>query len=276
MLEDVENQVRLKINPWPEFSTASYRYFLKNEKHITRICNHYVLIFMLENTLFFTENGIKIALKKNEWYVQKPGLLQKGTIGCPSPSYFYIHFYAEEVDLNNLKELNNVSYVSITLLKSGLFDIKSLKPLLEELDYCYKYRPHDILSLQSIFLSIINTITLSNTRKEGKDLAWLITQYITENYNKDISCKHIADKFHISTEYLNQKLKQSYGLTPGQYLRKIRMARANDLLSNTDHTLSFIASEIGYHDITVFYKAFKKQCSMSPGRWREISRGLHK
>lgn len=275
MLEEEIKLVKLKSNPWPEFCASSYRHFFKEEKHITRICNYYVLIFMLERALLFTEDGTEIELKKGEWYIQKPNLLQQGMKGNPAPSYFYIHFNAEE-EIDNLNKTirNKEDKTAIILIKRGLFDIKLLKPLFEQLDYSYKNKPHDILSGQSIFLSILKNITITTTTEEGNGLAQKVTQYISGNYNKDINCRSMSEVFNFSTEYINRKVKQFCGLTPGQYLHQFRITRAKELLANTDHTLSYITSAIGYHDTTVFYKAFVKQTAMSPGEWRKKSRGI--
>jgi len=233
---------------------------------------------MLERNLLFLEDGTKIELKKGEWYVQRPNLLQQGSEGSLTPSYFYIHFYAEGeiLDIESDPSIRNIFDDTIIILrKRGSFDIKLLKPLFDQLDYCYKNKPYDMLNEQSIFLSLLNFITISVHKEESNGLAWQITQYISQNYYNDINCTMLSSKFHFSTEYINRKVKQYCGQTPVQYLQQIRIARAKDLLSNTDHTLSFITSEIGYHDTTVFYKAFKKQTGMSPGVWRERSRGLN-
>jgi AraC-like DNA-binding protein len=223
---------------------------------------------MLERTLSFAEDKKDIELNKGDWYVQRPGLLQQGISGSPAPSYFYIHFTAEELGIADENR------PCVVLAKRGLFDHKLLRPLFDQLDYCSRLKAHDIMGIQSIFLSILNSISFWPHSEDGLGLGYKITQFISENYNKDIRCEVLADRFHFSTEYINRKVKQYSGLTPGQYLQQIRIARAMELLSNTDQILSLIAAEVGYHDTTVFYKAFRKQSGMSPGDWREKSRGM--
>lgn len=277
-MNDLDSDViHLRIPPWPEMTGSSYRYFLQNEKHITRICEHFVLIFMLERTLFFTEDNREIVLGKGEWYVQRPGLLQQGILGSPAPTYFYIHFLAQEADFEtlpyqhpNLKETGP----NVLLFRRGIFDHRYLKPLFDQLDYCYKTKPHDILASQAIFLTILNSIATRPQLVAGGGLGEEITRYLSENYSYDIRCDALAEKFHFSTEYINRKMKQYSGMTPVQYLQQIRITRAMDLLANTDHTLSYIAAEVGYHDSTVFYKAFHKLEGMSPGEWRKKSRRM--
>ncbi|MDF2485158.1 MAG: hypothetical protein K0R46_1326 [Herbinix sp.] len=277
MVERDQEVISLMVPPWPEFIGASYRYFLQGEKHITRICEHYVLIFMLDRTLFFTEDKRSIELHKGEWYIQRPGLLQQGESGSPAPSYFYIHFNAAPTAVADLLYQSippKEGTSQLLLLKQGLFDHKYLKPLFDQLDYCYRMKTYDILGNQAIFLTILNSLASWPQMASGRGLGNEITRYLTENYNKDIRCDTLAEEFHFSTEYINRKVKQCSGLTPVQYLQQIRIARAMELLSNTDHTLAYIASEVGYHDTTVFYKAFHKQTDISPGEWRMKSRRL--
>lgn len=277
MTDKVREIIHLQIPPWPKMTGASYRYFLQNEKHITRICDHYVLIFMLDRTLLFTEDNKEISLHKGEWYVQRPGLLQQGKSSSPAPSYFYIHFTAQE-DNSKDRFIQN-SYPgemdsNVHLYKQGSFDHRYLKPFFEQLDYCYKTKPYDILGIQSIFLTLLNSIATWPQVAPGQELGNEITRYLIENYNKDISCDTLAKEFNFSTEYINRKLKQYSGMTPVQHIQQLRITRAMDLLANTDHTLAYIAAEVGYHDSTVFYKAFHKLSGMPPGEWRKRSRKI--
>ena len=269
--------VKLQIPPWPEYISSSYRNFYQNEKHITRICDFYVLIFMFERTLIFTEDKKECVLNKGEWYIQRPGPLQEGLRGSPAPSYYYIHFYAQGIICDPPSEedySDTLDHNLVILKKHGTFDDKLMKPLLDQLDFCSRNKPFDKLTLQSLFLSILNTIALPSQREDSNGLAQQIFSFITENYNDDINCDIIADNYHFSTEYINRKLKQYCGQTPGQLLQYTRITKAKELLYNTDHTLTDISSAVGYHDVTVFYKAFRKITGSSPGRWREGSRGI--
>ncbi len=276
MPEIKDGLIRLQLPPWPEYMNSSYRHFYHNEKHITRICDFYVLIFMLERSLNFAEDKTECVLNKGEWYIQSPGFLQEGLRGSPAPSYYYIHFQAQGMSYDDPCGENclDMNPNNIFLKRHGRFDEKEIRPLLDQLDFCYRNKPCDKLIIQSLFLSILHNIALSPKREHRNGLAQQVYSFITTNYSNDINCETIAAKYHFSTEYIDRKLKQYCGLTPGQLLQQTRTAKAKELLYNTDHTLVYIASEIGYHDVTVFYKAFRKLTGMPPGRWREQSRGI--
>ncbi len=60
----------------------------------------------------------------------------------------------------------------------------------------------------------------------------------------------------------------SFGETPMAYLRKWRLDRAANRLLNTRDSIRNIASDIGFADTGVFYRAFKKAYGVTPGAYR--------
>ncbi|NJD03123.1 MAG: helix-turn-helix transcriptional regulator [Ruminiclostridium sp.] len=273
----------LEIPPWPSFLGGRYRYFMQDEKHITRVCRQFVLLFMLERTLFFTEDGHETMLEEGEWYIQVPGLKQEGRTGSPAPVYYYIHFKAS--GFPNIKgeapavqtPQEDWSYpCHIVMPVRGRFDEKHFRPLFDQLDYLANSSPSNLLGRQAVFLTVFNSLlsSLLCNKVEPRSIAIQIMNYLADNFFKQISCKDLADRFNYTSDYLAQILKEYSGVTPWQYIQKLRLERAKELLSNTDYTLPHIADEVGYNDASVFYKAFRKQMGVAPGEWRYKSRGL--
>ena len=83
---------RLSLEPFPVVTISHYRRFRPDERHVTRISREYVLIFMLEGTLHFSEEGVPVSVTAGEWYLQVPGLLQSASRGSPAPVYYFVHF----------------------------------------------------------------------------------------------------------------------------------------------------------------------------------------
>lgn len=279
----MEKTIIFNIPPWPEYSTGSYRSFEQDEKHITRICSEFVLLFMLERTLYFTEDGQEVSVEPGQWYMQIPGLKQEGRKGSPAPVYYYIHFDGQwrmgdggKTILENRGDTNKNSE-NFTLPIRGSFDIKYFKPLFDQLDSLSRRHTPELMAKQAIFLNIINSIkTTAGTSSNGvKEITIQLMDFIARNYNKNINIDDLSSEFHFSSDYLTRKMREYAGITPGQYIQQIRIEKSKELLSNTDYTLAFIASNIGYNDLSVFYKAFKKQTGMAPGLWRLKNRGLN-
>lgn len=275
----------LKIPPWPEFCAGNYRYFEHNEKHVTRVCKEFVLIFMFERTLYFTEDEHDITLGPGEWYIQVPGLKQEGKTGSPAPIYYYIHFNATGYPCNKNEETSFLSqHISDTSNSNkqiyfpinGRFEQQHFKSHLDQLDYLVKRKPLNILKTQAVFLNILDKLSSIDTSSasETHELAFQIMNYIAENFNKPLTLNQLSKEFNYSSDYLVRIVKKYYGITPVRYIQQLRIDKAKDLLANTDYTLSAISREIGYSDVSLLYKAFRNQEGVAPGTWRLNCRGF--
>ncbi|HBF44252.1 MAG TPA: hypothetical protein DDY82_03575 [Clostridiales bacterium] len=94
--------------------------------------------------------------------------------------------------------------------------------------------------------------------------------YIAENYKNNISIEDVASYCHFSVSRLSHIFKQYAGISITQYLIKMKMIKAVNLLLYTTANISNIAAELGYNDPNYFTLQFKKYYGMSPKTYREI------
>lgn len=98
-----------------------------------------------------------------------------------------------------------------------------------------------------------------------------IKQYIDMNYYKKISIAEIAKNCYLSRPYIRNIFQANIGLSPKQYLKKVRMEKAVELLTETNYQIALIAKSVGYEDQLQFSKAFKLTFGMSPSEYRANS-----
>jgi len=79
----------------------------------------------------------------------------------------------------------------------------------------------------------------------------------------------MAEKVNYNTKSLQAKIKSLTGLTVNQYINEIRLKKAQDLLLNSELSVSEIAYEVCYKDPAYFSRIFKKQVGVSPKEFRE-------
>lgn len=91
---------------------------------------------------------------------------------------------------------------------------------------------------------------------------------IDENYLIYPSIARIADRLKVSHEHLSRQFKKDYGLTPSAYLHKLRVAEATFRLALGEEIID-ISLEVGYNDLSRFYKQFRKATRTSPGVCRK-------
>lgn len=99
-----------------------------------------------------------------------------------------------------------------------------------------------------------------------------IKQYIDENYYKKITIGEIAACFYLNKNYLRTLFIGQLGISPKQYLQKVRMERAKLLLSTTDESVQLIANSVGYEDPLLFSRMFKRYSAQSPLQYRAAQR----
>jgi YesN/AraC family two-component response regulator len=92
-----------------------------------------------------------------------------------------------------------------------------------------------------------------------------IINYLNENYESKISLDKIAHNMYLSPVYISKIFKEETGESPINYLIKIRLEKAKDILANSDSgSIKSIANSVGYEDVYHFSKLFKKYYGISP------------
>lgn len=93
--------------------------------------------------------------------------------------------------------------------------------------------------------------------------------YILQNYGKEGLClKDVAKALRISPYYLSHLFKDSEGMSIGEYIRDIRIARAKELLESSGLSVIEVGLEVGYSDPAYFSKIFRKETGLSPSQYR--------
>jgi YesN/AraC family two-component response regulator len=89
-------------------------------------------------------------------------------------------------------------------------------------------------------------------------------KFIEENYMKDIRLDDVAKEVCISSYYFSRIFKKYEGVNYIQYLTKVRMEKAKELILQNKLSIKEIAIEVGYIDQNYFSRAFKKYTKLSP------------
>ena len=96
----------------------------------------------------------------------------------------------------------------------------------------------------------------------------LITEYLNEHYNDEISLESITKKFNINRNKLNNIFLNKTSKTCLNYLMNLRIDMAKIILANTELPVSEVAGRVGYSDSNYFTKIFKKMTGSTPSAFR--------
>ncbi|WP_163539807.1 AraC family transcriptional regulator [Gracilibacillus sp. YIM 98692] len=92
--------------------------------------------------------------------------------------------------------------------------------------------------------------------------------FIKENYQKDVGLEDIVSVSGLSKYHFTRLFHKTMKETPMQYLTKIRMHHALELLQHRALTIEEVALAVGYSNGNYFSKVFKSLLDISPSQYR--------
>jgi two-component system, response regulator YesN len=97
-----------------------------------------------------------------------------------------------------------------------------------------------------------------------------IKEYIDRHYFEEIKISIFTDKYFLSREYLMKLFKQEFKFGIYEYVQKVRMEKAKELLKDFNVKINSISKMIGYSDNNYFSKAFRNYYGSSPSDYRAV------
>ncbi len=92
--------------------------------------------------------------------------------------------------------------------------------------------------------------------------------YMEKNYHRELSVEELADVCKLNRSYFSKLFKESMGCPPQEFLIRLRMAKAADMMKGTRQPIGIIAAKCGYPNQLHFSRAFRKRYGVSPRDWR--------
>lgn len=158
----------------------------------------------------------------------------------------------------------NFQHRQMIALMSSAFDIYEKQPqgfelhirnLLSELWLNLFLETSDLHSAQCII-----------DQQESRIKAMLT--YIAAHYSEPLSLSEIAAVAYISPRECLRAFRKTLNISPIEYLIEYRLLKAQELLRNTDQSISDISASCGFSSSSYFGKTFRKQFGFTPREFR--------
>ena len=96
-----------------------------------------------------------------------------------------------------------------------------------------------------------------------------IEQYIRENYaDQNLGANTIADAFKISPSYLSRIFRNDLGMGLVEYIHRVRVDAARELLTGTSLNMEEVALRSGFTNRSALFRVFKQLEGITPGAYR--------
>ncbi|WP_213581610.1 AraC family transcriptional regulator [Paenibacillus sp. J2TS4] len=242
-------------------------------------------------------NGHKLQLHAGDWLLLKSGVRHEMENKSEEPySFFNLHFDIDDPKLR--QRLSHSPYGRLTkeeALQTNLSRyIQEIEQLLQRsllsdnsLPSCPDARLEltydNQIALQAFTLLIVREIVLFlSSGKSGSDLpaphkdatqneadtAHIIAERLQSMVLTAGSVSTIAEELHLSRSQCSKIFTKIYGIPPRQYLSRLKLNKAKELLVNSDMTIEAIASRLGFGSISHFSRQFRRWVGKSPSQFR--------
>lgn len=235
-------------------------------------------------------NEIFIVTKGSGMHVinDHPYLLYPGTICYIKSEDHHIFDNVENLNLINIlyrKEFNfqylknidcffpNIDEKNTSHWLLTQSNFKKIVNILNELYNCNEEKPY---STECLFLQLLihlqqdrytDTGYGDNEQRIVQILRWLNNSFLEEVY-----WEQLLEKFGISQRTFNRYIKNKLGVSPQNYLIKLRIFYAYFLILKTNKTITEIAYECGFNDSAYFSTCFKNEFSFCPKDIRKTNK----
>ena len=103
---------------------------------------------------------------------------------------------------------------------------------------------------------------------DSEDIIVRARKFIEENFRENIDRNDVAAVTFVTPNYLSKIFKNKMNMNLREYINQLRIEEAKRLLISTSMSISEIASNVGYYNISYFSTVFHKLVGVSPFDWR--------
>ena len=232
----------------------------------------YQLLYIAAGQGHFFINGQERVVSAGNIIVYLPGQPQEYVyFKDDKTDVYWVHFTGSDVekiiDYYNIRLSENIIYIGTSPDYQWLFG-----RIIQEMQLC-RPRFEELISLllRNIFILISRNLIGANRADNSlENEVELAMHYFRENYRSEINVEDYALSRGMSASNFYRVFKQISGSTPLQFILKLRLSNAQNLLENSNLTIAEIASAVGYENPLYFSRLFHKHIGVSPSEYRKM------
>lgn len=213
------------------------------------------------------ENDIILIDPDTETELKPVSGLSNGVLGVRVDESFmnsilpYQYHFSCNSALRPHKDYQQLSRI-LSLLASSFFIEDS-----EYIIYAHLYMLADCLIKH--FCEPQNITDISTTENYTTKRIREIHEYINTNFYQPILLADLANEMFLTPQYLSKFIKEHMHTTFSKYLTDIRLSHAYTELQSSDTSITSIALNNGFPNVTAFNKAFREKYNDTPSAWRQ-------
>ena len=240
---------------------------LNQETACSRVRNDWSIVLIKSGSITFRDK--KETVSKGEIYIFPPNEVQD-FVYSKNSSFLWLFLNGKDVPVL-------IEKFSIPTLKSCSIRQENLILLLDNIakEYLSKevaYEEMAFLYAKMFLCSITRELNVHETK--GKDH---LKNIVFSMYsNPHISNTECAELCFMSRENFIRAFKAQYGMTPHKFKQNIIIARAKELLTKTNLTITAISETLGFSNNPLYFNNyFKNVVGMYPLKFRTLNQAIN-
>lgn len=240
-----------------------------------RFRSYQVIHFVLSGKGEFHINGHVFHLSKGDAFIIPSGKVCYYEADEVDPwCYVWINFAGVNSQMYTYELMNSTEDVFII----HNLNIEKYKNLILQILTLERNKVSRYFKCNSILLDVMSMLFedmgLDEKKVFKQSFVDEIKYYLDINYPEKIIIKDIAKDFGIHPNYLTKLFHDKFGISPKNYLKNLKLKKAQALLKTTDLSIAVIANSLGFDDQLAFTKTFKKEYSISPSQYRKQAKQM--
>lgn len=134
---------------------------------------------------------------------------------------------------------------------------------------------HTQQPFENLLLNVFNNYLKTKPGSKKKIPAWAqeLKEFIQDHIDTSLSLKELSKGLDINPSYLSREFSKYFDdLSFGDYIRKQRIEKAKELMTNASYSLTEIAYLTGFSDQSHFNRIFKNHTGQNPSDYRKKNR----
>jgi AraC family transcriptional regulator len=134
------------------------------------------------------------------------------------------------------------------------------------------------IALVGRFVAAVSGRAGASSRAHARDRARAVdaARWLDEHAAEPIDLESAARAVGLSSFHFLRVFSNVLGVTPHQYLVRVRLRRAASLLADDSRSITDVAFDVGFGDLSNFVRTFHRAAGVSPGDFRRAARGDRK
>ncbi len=232
----------------------------------------YILHYILSGTGVYQVGSRKYKIQKGQGFLIEPEAVTFYQADEWQPwTYLWVGFAGTQAEMF-LQDLGLNSSQHVFQSRHGDELKRIVTDMLKNNTFSQTHQYYLQSLLYEFFAVLSRDVQMEAVTEENRESVYVkkAVNYIQNNYVRGIGVAEIADYTGVSRSYLYKVFSKNLGVSPKEFLTRLRLVRSRELLELTELSVEGVAMSCGYQDALVFSKAFKQETGMPPSHYRKM------